>query len=430
MQKSKRALTVKKKTGRRAHSSMKRTRKRTGMASPAALHPVPADISLVPSPTSWPLRILMVIDQFNVGGTETYTLSLTRELIRQGAFVAVAGKRGKLLDSFVGLGCPYYEIDFVQDNFEPDAANLIEHLNVLKMVIHAERIHVVHAHQIPSGELARKAAEHMNVPFVFTVHGCYYDGLVMERIQSGTTFISVSPVVQRMLRLHGIESQTIPNGVDVAEYNAYNPMYRQYLRRRFGIPNHAFVVLYAGRLSWEKADICEESIRTVAALRRSGSSPLILMIVGGGRDQEKVAELAEEERQLAGEPFIIFPGEVLNMRACYAISDCVIGTGRIGLEAMACLRPLISAGSRGFLGVIDASKYDQAWDCWFGDHHSEQPVSRELLMAHIQQIRQMGCEELSELVQSGRSFVTERFHVSQAASRMLDIYRQLVLPVI
>lgn len=429
MQKSKRALIVKKKPGRRAYSSMKRTRKRTGMAGPTALHPAPADIYPAPSPELWPLRILMVIDQFNIGGTETYTLSLTRELIRQGAFVAVAGKRGKLLDSFVGLGCPYYEIDFVQDNYEPDLVNQQQHLDVLKMVIHAERIQVVHAHQTPSGELARKAAEHMNIPFVFTVHGCYYDGPVMEKLQSGTTFISVSPAVERMLRLHGIESQLIPNGVDVAEYNAYNPTYQQYLRSKLSIPNHAFVVLYAGRLSWEKADICEESIRAVAALRRWSNSPLILMIVGGGRDQEKVAELAERERQLTGEPFIIFPGEVLNMRACYAISDCVIGTGRIGLEAMACLRPLISAGSKGFLGIIDASKYEQAWDCWFGDHHSDQPVSRELLTAHIQQIRQMGTEERIHLVQSGRSFVTERFHVSQAVSRMLDIYRQLVLPV-
>lgn len=138
MQKTKRALTDKKKTGIRAYTLMKRTRKRTGTGSPAGLHPVPADISPVPSPALRPLRILMVIDQFNIGGTETYTLSLTRELIRQGAFVAVAGNRGKLLDSFIGLGCPYYEIDFVQDNFTPDVANQIQHLNVLKMVILAE----------------------------------------------------------------------------------------------------------------------------------------------------------------------------------------------------------------------------------------------------------------------------------------------------
>ncbi|GAC43474.1 glycosyltransferase [Paenibacillus popilliae] len=429
MQKTKQALTDKKKTGRRAYTLMKRTHKRTGMGSPASLRPVPADFSPVLSPALRLLRILMVIDQFNIGGTETYTLSLTRELIRRGAFVAVAGKRGKLLDSFIGLGCPYYEIDFVQDNFTPDVANQIQHLNVLKMVILAERIHVVHAHQIPSGELARKAAEHMNIPFVFTVHGCYYDGPVIEKLQPGTTFISVSPVVERMLRLHGIESQLIPNGVDVAEYDAYTPIYQQYLRSKLGIPNHAFVVLYASRLSWEKAELCGESIRTVATLRRFGNLPFILMIVGGGRDQEKVAELVEREQQLAGESFIIFPGEVLNMRACYAISDCVIGTGRIGLEAMACLRPLISAGSRGVLGVIDASKYDQAWDCWFGDHHADQPVSQELLMNHIQQIRQMGSAEISKLVLSGRSFVTERFHVSQTASRMLDLYRHLVLSV-
>ncbi|BBH21085.1 hypothetical protein Back11_24300 [Paenibacillus baekrokdamisoli] len=373
-----------------------------------------------------PIRILMVIDQLNLGGTETHTLSVTRELIKKGATVVIACKKGKLLEHFLGLGCPFYEIDFVLDNYEPDHENHFKHLQLLKSVILSEQIDLVHGHQIPSGSIARIAAEQMNIPYVFTVHGTYYERDFLDAIQKKSTITCVSPPIRRMLLSNGIDSQIIPNGMDTKEYHAYGPAYLDHFRVKLGIPLDATVVLYAGRLSWEKGEICEEIIHTLTAMRNNGYPNLHLIIAGSGNKLEKIIKLADKMEQQSSETFIHYVGEVMNMGAYYSVSDCVIGTGRVALEAMSCERPLIAIGTKGFLGIVNPDSYEKAWECWFGDHDHDKKSSRALLTAHLRKIISMEPRPKSHLVQSGKKFVTDRFQASNTVDQLLNIYNQSI----
>lgn len=159
-----------------------------------------------------------------------------------------------------------------------------------KFAIRSEKIDLVHAHQVPSGAIAHEAARSMRVPFHFTVHGTYCDASFLSLLKSNATINCVSPAVWRMLQSEGIHAFLVPNGVDPLEYHPIDNSYRSYLRRKLGLPQQAQVVMYASRLSWEKA------------------------------------------------PFIHIVGEVLNMSAYYAVSDCVIGTGRISLHELPAVR--------------------------------------------------------------------------------------------
>ncbi|TDF92565.1 glycosyltransferase [Paenibacillus piri] len=372
---------------------------------------------------SVPMRILMVIDQFNIGGTETYSLSIARELVRKGATVVIAGKRGKLLDHFLGLGCPYYEIDFVLDNHQADHKNLIPHLNLLTSVMLTERIDLVHCHQIPSGRLALRAAAQLHVPFVFTAHGTYYDrDFLQQLLQAGAALTCVSPSIQRLLQAKGINAKLIANGLDDREYHAYDQAYLDHFRSKLGIPADAAVVLYAGRLSWEKGDICEEIIHTVSAMRSSGYAKLHLIIAGGGSKQAALFQLAQEKRLLSDAPFIHCTGEVLNMALYYSVSDCVIGTGRVALEAMSCERPLIAVGSRGFLGIVNPDNYEKAWDSWFADHDADQKLTRALLADHLKAVLLMDPQARLKLVRKGKKFIINRFPIHDTVEPLLDVY--------
>lgn len=373
-----------------------------------------------------PLRILMVIDQFNVGGTETYTLSLTRELLRKGHIVVVAGKKGEILDSFIGIGCPVYEIDFVTEHYQPDPDNHTKHFKLLKDIIETERIDIIHGHQMASGTVAKLAANKMNIPFVFTVHGAYYDLKFLQMLQRDSTMVAVSPAIERLLRANRIRSVLIPNGLDVIEYDDYTPPYREYLRHKMGIPQMAKVVMYASRLSWKKATICKEIIPALSEMLLHEYPDIHLIIVGGGRDQDHIVKLAASEQQRIDSPFIHYPGEVLNMRGYYSISDCIIGTGRVGLEAMASKRPLISVGSKGFLGLVQPDNYEKAWDGWFGDHDSNLKLTRDILMEHIRSVLNMEEQNKSLLIESGRKFVTDRFHISIITEELLHVYRSKI----
>ncbi|MEK8131478.1 glycosyltransferase [Paenibacillus filicis] len=381
--------------------------------------PAPKDVR---SSTEMP-RILMVMDQFNIGGTETYTLTLTRELLKKGYTVMAAGKKGKLLDSFLGLGCPCFEIDFVLDNFKENLLQRRANTEILQSIIRTEGIDLVHTHQIPSGGVAIAAANELRVPVVFTVHGTYYDREFLHSVCRGTTLTSVSPSVQLMLQTRGIHhSFLIPNGIDPLEFSTVSPTYRAYLRQKLGIPPSAPVVMYAGRLSWEKADICNEIIHAVSAMRGSSHPNLHCLIAGGGRQEEHVFKLATLKHRKAKKRFIHHVGEVLNMKTYYAISDCIIGTGRIALEAMACERPLVAIGSKSFFGLVNPDHYEDAWDSWFGDHGGNRGLLRYQLIEHLRTALDMDEVRKRKLVQDGKEWVSAMYPVSQTTAKMIEVY--------
>ncbi|MBP1937876.1 glycosyltransferase [Paenibacillus sediminis] len=370
------------------------------------------------------LRILMVIDQFNVGGTETHVLSTARELLKRRAKVVVAAKRGKLLEPFLGLGCSVYEIDFVLDNYEPNWDQYIDHVNKLIHIIQSEKINIVHGHQTPSGRIAKVAAEQMDIPFVFTVHGMYYEDQFLNMLKNISSVISVSPAVQRMLLLNGIESTVIPNGIDLMAYDAYPSFFQNDIRASLGISDQSFVVTYAARLAWEKADICKDVIKACSELAMS--SDLRLLIVGGGIHRNKVEADIDRIQRYVKKPFVHFIGEVVNMRSFYSISNCVIGTGRVGMEALACRRPLISVGSKGFIGLVKPEHFDRTWDSWFGDHGEAEISSQETIMKDLKLVMSLSSDQTNNYVWNGRRYVEMKFNIVNTTTKLIDVYKPIL----
>lgn len=377
-----------------------------------------------------PLRVLMVIDQFNIGGTETHVYALTRELLRQGVEVAVAGKQGKLLGRFAGLGIPCYELDFVLSNHEYNADDEPRHRELLASIIKQQRIDLVHVHQFPSGYPAFAAAESANVPFVFTLHGSYYDELFLRTIsgRARCRIICVSPSLQQHMRRLGIGCDLIANGIEPGDYAAYRDLeapYRAHVRSRLGIPAEAKVIMYASRMSWEKAEICEQLIHGMSSLRLNGHTDCHLMIIGGGKQDRLIEQLAREHNELFGATFIHYCGEMDNIHTYYAASDLVIGTGRIALEAMACCRPLIAVGSRGYLGLIRSEVWPEAWRTWFGDHDADRRTTRRRLTSDMKEAILMSGSRLHEIVTANLRHVSSTFPIARTAKETLHLYERL-----
>jgi len=60
--------------------------------------------------------ILMLIDQLNVGGTETHVLSLTKQLFQEGVKVVIGTSGGPLLDTFESSGLEVAYLPFQSDD--------------------------------------------------------------------------------------------------------------------------------------------------------------------------------------------------------------------------------------------------------------------------------------------------------------------------
>lgn len=381
------------------------------------------------SRTRAPLSILMVIDQFNIGGTETHVLSLTRELLKQGNHVVVAGKYGRLLSRFTGLGATCYEIDFVTEQYEYDVEMQSIHETLLDSILEKENIDLVHGHQFPSGYLAYQATVRKKIPFAFTFHGRYYDEMLLRKMQNIPLMISVSPAVQQDLREKGYESTLIANGIEAQDYRAYrspDSPYRTYIRRKLRIPEETKLIMYAGRLSWEKADIGEEIIQAITQLKQQDGLDVHLLVVGGGNRETEIQSLARQQNESIGATFIHCTGEVDNIHTFYAASDVVIGTGRVLLEAMACCRPVIAAGSRGYGGIIEPDRYAVAWSTWFGDHDTEWFLTRKGILRDLREVIHMSGSRLKELVNANLQYVQGTYPIARISQETVQLYEKLV----
>lgn len=368
-------------------------------------------------------RVLLVVDALYVGGTETHVLGLAKELIKNKVFVSIAARKsGSLVSSFEGLNCPIHHIEFPRTlNLEETLEN--ELVNKIEGIIENEDISLVHFHQVPSGYLAGKAAKNKGIATVLTIHGTYYpDHEIRTLLGLSDSVICVSPPLCEYIKAFGIESPyLVPNGISVEEYQGDTSI--EELRNDLKIPTDALVVLYASRITWAKANVCSVFLRACKDLKFNVFPNLHVVVVGDGDRFMDIKKLAEMIENMYKDSFIHLVGEQKNMHAYYSIADCIVGTGRVALEAMASEKPVIAVGNHGFFGMVNKENIDEAWNHYFGDHSSKAPCSRHNLRDELKKL--LINKELLKL--NGivsREIIEEKFNLEKIIMDVITIYSE------
>ncbi|MGW1538941.1 glycosyltransferase [Streptomyces sp. NPDC002309] len=122
-------------------------------------------------------------------------------------------------------------------------------------------------------------------PLSAGVRGLY---LASERL--GRTTVAVSATVAARLERWGVPAARIavvPNGIDLARFR-FDPEQRLRVRRRFGLPDTAFVIGAVGRLSPGKR--FDLAVRALARLPEDHW----LLLVGGGPEEHMLRRTAHE----------------------------------------------------------------------------------------------------------------------------------------
>lgn len=361
------------------------------------------------------IKVLMVLDSMEYGGTETHVLSMVKVMQKKGAEILIAGGAGAFSNQLnremtvFTLPWPAYDQGYW--------------ISELSDVIRRESIDIIHAHQAPSGAMAAFASERLGIPFVYTTHGMYYSPYELEAISKrATCMISVSKPVHSFLERYQVKSRIISNGIDLERFSPSEPEGLK-LRRQLGISESARVLLYASRLAWEKATVCNQLLMASKQLRRGNFPDLEVVIVGGGIQYEELQRQAMRIEAEIGSPFIHMVGPQDNMPDYYRMSDCVVGTGRVALEAMACGKPVLAAGNSGYLGWVSPGNYDIAWELYLGDHGSLRAANRLILFEALRK-GLSSKDSLMFLGSTGRDWITEKFNVETTVSATLDIYNE------
>ncbi|NEU60021.1 glycosyltransferase [Paenibacillus sp. ALJ109b] len=353
------------------------------------------------------LRLLMIIDKLEVGGTETYVSAVVEEMGKRGVSIYVAGNRGSLLSKFRALGCPIF--------------TKINDRQRLEQWIIKHKINVINAHHESTGIIGSALSRKLRIPFVYTIHGTYYPRAlitkIMKRCYSRHAVISVSWPVKKWLEEKNIQSVLIPNGINTQHFR-YNR--NQQLLTQLNIASKSKVLLYVSRIEDEKAEICKSFLR--AAQRCMDSSPnMHVVVVGGGPGLNSVKKLAARKHSNR----IHVMGERLDTSAFFSISDVVVGTGRVALEAMSCKRPVIAIGAKGIFGIVKPDNFKLAWRYYFGDHRAKETLEISKIENLIRTALRSK-KSSKNWGEAGREFVKKQFNISGIVDKLLSLYQSFI----
>ncbi|MFS0764186.1 glycosyltransferase [Peribacillus phoenicis] len=368
------------------------------------------------------IRVLMVLDTMDVSGTETHVLSLVKELQSRGIYTAVVTGKGSMISRLRETGCKVHQMNFpktltINSNEESPL------LNSLVELLRKEQITLVHGHQIISGYLSAKAAKLSNIPFVFTLHGTYFQKSDIKSVLQFTdAAVAVSePVKKHIQPLFPKNISVIANGIDTADFS---PSPSLELRRKMNIPLNAKVILYCSRITRHKAKICMLLIKACRDLKLKDIPNLHVIIIGNGSQLKDIKNVAASIQSLYKEEFIHFTGEQKNVKDFYALADYVVGTGRVALEAMACERPVISCGNLGYFGAVNKKNFQQAWECYFGDHAAKQTCSQAILYRDLRNLHlsNAGAQTGRDL----RKLVLKQFDIKKNILPLIELYESTI----
>ena len=149
----------------------------------------------------------------------------------------------------------------------------------------------------------------------------------------------------------GREVASIPGvGVDFSRFDRVPPGTRKKMRKKWGVPEDAFVLIYAAEFSARKSQCVV--IRALKLLPET----VWLALPGEGALREECQELA---RKLGLEDRVVFPGQVRDIPAWYAAADAAVSASRSEglpfnvMEAMYAGLPVVASRVKGHTDLIE-----------------------------------------------------------------------------
>lgn len=390
------------------------------------------------------IRVLRIINRFNLGGPTYNVAYLSKYLPEEYETMLVGGEKDDSEDSSLfiaeSLGLKPIIIAEMKRSLHPWYDYLA--YRKIKKIIREFKPDIVHTHASKAGTLGRLAAKHCGVPVIIhTFHGhvfhsyfgrfstWFYKTIERYLAKSTTRIVAISELQRKELsEIHQIAPSSkftlIPLGFDLKKFADELPAKRLEFRNKFGLNEEHMAVGIIGRLVPIKNH--KMFIKGIQILHAAGFKNVKGVIVGDGELRQELEAFTENQGlkiKKAGMPAdtsdIIFTGWIKEADVALAGLDIICltsfneGTPVSLIEAQAAGKPIISTRVG---GVEDVVQEDITALLCKSDHPEEfaEQLSR---LVNDQALRK-------KLSGGGRSFVVERFSFGRLVADMDSLYRQ------
>lgn len=373
-----------------------------------------------------PIKVLMLVDALNVGGTETHVLNITRKLMDNGIYVIVATSGGPMEGLFESYGIKIIKIPPTEDYI----SNKIKYglVKLLKEIIDREKINIVHCHLFASMQLASELYRMYKIPYIVTIHGLFYpnDVLYSTCIKASSVIAVSEPVKEKLNQKLGNRISdkvtVIPNGINLDLLENLNN--NTNVEKESGIGRSDSLLCYCSRLDWNKTDAARAVLLAFSQLIRKMPS-LHLVIIGDGSGKEVIEKEAQIINEMAEKKAVHLVGAKVNVIPYFLRSSIIIGTARVALEGMMCRRPVIAIGNRGYTGIITEENHRSQWKMYFGDHDSIETPNANKITSDIKYLMKSSGTR-RRIGNWGRSWCERFFNNDLIVKDIINLYTNVL----
>ncbi|MAM86518.1 MAG: hypothetical protein CME36_04300 [unclassified Hahellaceae] len=363
------------------------------------------------------MNILMVSNGFppSIGGVQTHVAELSRALVQLGHHVHVItrieDRSSATEEDFFGVHVHRIKL--------PSSHLLYDWImrRTVRALHRSISFDVIHVH----GMRPLKACSDNGPPLVFTNHTSSFvrrshqGGRVKEKMRKQLALADLiftpSSLLAEKTREAGFGGtiEYICNGVDIERYSPGPSS----MRSTYGIPDQAFVAIFAGRLQPVKGLLV-----LARALQQLHEPDLFVVVAGDGSERQP---FEEARASFAFPDNVIMLGAVPNekMVDLYRGSDVLLlpslmeATSISGLEAMACGLPIIGSRVGGIPAIVDEEQSGLL----------VQPGNEEALALAIKTLK-TDRKLCAELGQNSRTKVVTDFSWETIAAQIVKAYKQ------
>ena len=181
------------------------------------------------------MKILMLIDELNIGGAETHVEALAKELDLKGHKIILASAGGIIQNKLLKSGIKCFSLPLIfpnarnsakKEHKSPPAPLLCRFLaarDVIIRIIKNEDPDIVHAHTRRTAFLAHRICKKSHIPLVVTAHAKFSMQFPKNLLSKwGDRTIAVSKDIKNHLIYHNVSAEKIEvivNGIILPSKN-------------------------------------------------------------------------------------------------------------------------------------------------------------------------------------------------------------------